>query len=142
MGDIIFISNVKWEYGFQENKDENSRYRHYGIDVGDNKVIHFLNYDFLGNKVDKVVISSKDEFSRGFKIKKCFKTSYKYSNEEIVQRAYKTLSSGFGTYDSVNNNCEHFVRYCVTGEKDNHNMFNDINKNKILTILHKEQLHI
>lgn len=127
MGDIIFISNIKWEYGFQENMDENNTFRHYGIDVGDNKVIHFLNYDLLGNKVDKVVISTKDEFSRGFKIKKCFKTSYKYTNDEIVQRAYKILSSGFGKYDSLNNNCEHFVRYCVTGMKTVTNSYiNDI----------------
>ena len=36
---------------------------------------------------------------------------------QIVQNALSGLSSGFGSYDQISNNSEHFARWCETGIK-------------------------
>ncbi|CAM0958821.1 unnamed protein product [Alopecurus aequalis] len=36
-------------------------------------------------------------------------------DEEVVRRANGLLSTGFGCYNMVKNNCEHFAIYCKTG---------------------------
>jgi hypothetical protein len=35
-------------------------------------------------------------------------------DEEVVRLAYNLLSTGFGKYDLVKNNCEHFATHCKT----------------------------
>ncbi|KAF7848699.1 hypothetical protein BT93_L1726 [Corymbia citriodora subsp. variegata] len=48
----------------------------------------------------------------------CSTRSRDKSPEEVVDIANELLeSSGFGDYDVVTNNCEHFVTYCRTGER-------------------------
>jgi len=37
-------------------------------------------------------------------------------DEEVVRCAYDLLRTGFGKYDLVKNNCEHFATYCKTGK--------------------------
>lgn len=122
LGDIIYVSNEHWNFGFQEYKDSNNRYRHYGIDIGNNKVVHFVNYNNEGKLISDVLISSIDDFKSMGLIKKCYRTSYKFSKYEIINRALECVKNNFGKYNVYDNNCEHFVRWCVSGEK----YYNDI----------------
>ena len=89
-------------------------YRHYGIGIGNSEVIHF-NDDSLVS--EKIIKSSLDEFSQGAEIKKCFRVSYKYPAEEIVERANAELDTDFGSYDFLKNNCEHFTSWCASGKR-------------------------
>ncbi|GLJ15519.1 hypothetical protein SUGI_0254910 [Cryptomeria japonica] len=43
------------------------------------------------------------------------KTHTSDSPEIVIQRARKLLEQGFGKYDTVSNNCEHFALYCKIG---------------------------
>lgn len=40
------------------------------------------------------------------------------SREVAVSRAYRSIEDGFGRYDLLTNNCEHFARWCVSGRKE------------------------
>lgn len=124
LGDIIYVSSDKWQFGFQEYKDTNNKYRHYGIDVGNNEVVHFVNYNKEGYLISKVLISSLDDFKGMGILGKCYRTSYEFSKYEIINRALKCVTNNFEKYNPYNNNCEHFVRWCVTGKK----YYNDINR--------------
>ena len=98
-------------------------YRHYGIDLGDDKVIHFSN-DHGVNPDDAIIsIVNKREFSKGGKIEKCYRVSYKYEPEEIITRAMSKLGSNFGGYDVIYNNCEHFTSWCANGKKVSNQVF-------------------
>jgi len=55
----------------------------------------------------------------GFLLKKrgsCSTIPCTRSSEQVVEAAYELLrSDGFGQYDLISNNCEHFATYCKTG---------------------------
>jgi len=89
-------------------------YRHYGIGIGNSEVIHFSDDSLI---TEKIVKSSLDEFSKGAEIKECFRVSYKYPAEEIVDRANAELDTDFGGYDFLKNNCEHFTSWCASGKR-------------------------
>jgi Lecithin retinol acyltransferase len=56
-------------------------YRHYGIGVGDRRVIHF-DGDTEDNA--RVVETSLDSFSAGNSINICYRVSPKYSREDMM----------------------------------------------------------
>lgn len=94
-GDHIYIY-LKHESGFT--------FTHHGIYIGNKEVIHYWN-----NKVRK---STKNKFGCGKNIyikkhKKC------YSSPRVVKRAQRRL--GETKYNLIFNNCEHFARWCKTG---------------------------
>jgi hypothetical protein len=93
------------------------RYHHHGIDVGQNKVIHFTGEP--GKKKDaSIQETSLEEFLNGRKIE-IVQYSECFSPEETVRIA-KGIAKKFlikSKYNLVWNNCEHFARYCKTGDK-------------------------
>jgi hypothetical protein len=89
------------------------RYYHHGIDIGKNRVIHFTGEP--GRKKDaSIEETSLEEFLNGGKIK-IVKYSECFNPQETVEIAKKFLSES--GYNLFWNNCEHFARYCKTGEK-------------------------
>ena len=85
-------------------------YNHHGIYLGGGMVIDFLD---CGVRIVKL-----DEFSEG---KTCRKVSSKrkFSRTHVCLRAFSFFigENDFGDYNSVINNCEHFVNLCVTGNR-------------------------
>jgi hypothetical protein len=88
-------------------------YWHHGIDVGDGTVIHAAGEPGL-RKIGAIVrCTSMREFLRGGS-PQCVTAFRSLSADEIVARAQDAL--GRGGYSLFFNNCEHFARWCQTGE--------------------------
>lgn len=89
-------------------------YRHYGIDLGNDEVVHFT-----GNlpKDYRITISSKYAFAGGGMVHVDDDIQYFFSKEETVWRALGMVGTDFGGYDFLNNNCEHFTTWCAAGCK-------------------------
>ena len=88
-------------------------HHHDGIDIGDGQVAHFAP-DAEGSKATAFIrVTSFEEFSKGDVV-----TVRTYAGERdpdvIVDRALSRV--GESNYNLVFNNCEHFARWCVTGE--------------------------
>ncbi|MBI0578607.1 lecithin retinol acyltransferase family protein [Neobacillus cucumis] len=88
-------------------------YRHFGVGVGEDHVIHFNGGD---KSTGRIILSSCKEFSGGKTINLSIGTT-DITKSEIVARAYSQLGGDFEGYDLINNNCEHFARWCVFGKK-------------------------
>jgi hypothetical protein len=87
--------------------------RHDGIYLGDGRVIHMTSAQGQGKRGARVQIGTLDEFAVGQPV-----TLRRFANadnpEVIITRAMSRL--GEGRYNLVFNNCQHFARWCVTGE--------------------------
>lgn len=92
-------------------------YHHFGVQVSNNQVIHFVGSSYLTRKNSKIEITSLEGFSRNGEVTVVNSYQKKFSNDEIVKRAYSKLETDFGVYSVVENNCEHFATWCVTGKK-------------------------
>lgn len=88
-------------------------YWHHGIDMGDGTVIHAAGEPGR-RKIGAIVRSaSMDEFLRGsWPVR--VRSDRSLPPEQIVERARQAL--GRGGYSLFFNNCEHFARWCQTGE--------------------------
>ncbi|WP_288841906.1 lecithin retinol acyltransferase family protein [uncultured Deefgea sp.] len=88
-------------------------YSHHGLYIGRNKVIHYAGSSFDESGSGTVEITSVDEFCQG----NGFTTqTYPYrlfSREESVERAKSRLGEAW--YNTLLNNCEHFVTWCILG---------------------------
>ncbi len=102
-GDIIGVSKEFMGY----------KYEHYGVYIGDNKVIHFC------SSTGKVKDTEIQETAMGsyFKTGEYFilniNSPLKLTPEEVVSRAKTRI--GEKNYDLLQNNCEHFALWCKTG---------------------------
>jgi hypothetical protein len=86
-------------------------YTHHGIDLGEGAVIHFSG-EPTGSKLTACVMhSTLEEFADGGEVK-IRPYAKRLDAEETVQRAESRL--GECGYNVLNNNCEHFARWCVT----------------------------
>jgi len=94
-----------------------TKYSHYGIDLGSGKVIHFLGYSIWERQDSVITITSMEEFAKDGEVKVLRNIPNKFSHEEIVERAMSTLSTNFGGYSILENNCEHFAIWCATGSR-------------------------
>lgn len=94
VGDQLFVQRVN--------------YTHHGLYYGNGEVIHYLQ--------EGVTIDSLETFADGSVIRK--KTNLQsptnYPSTEIIDRAISRL--GESSYNVVTNNCEHFCRWCRSGE--------------------------
>lgn len=123
-GDVIYVSRYKIPASaLVYLRAGDGLYRHYGVDVGDGKVIHFRNYSGQSKNSASIILTSKSEFSNGDYIENSFITQYLYDEDEIVERAYSKLGSSFGGYDLVDNNCEHFANWCASGKRTSSQVF-------------------
>ena len=109
-------------------------YFHYGVYVGDNRVVHFCST--TRNELDAasadIVETSLSEFSKGDIVLEDTQEKPVFNREEIVRRARKSIGTKLGTYNLLSNNCEHFANWCRCGRsvstqvRDVDNIFNDI----------------
>ncbi|MEM7454931.1 MAG: lecithin retinol acyltransferase family protein [Planctomycetota bacterium] len=100
-------------------------YYHHGLDVGDGTVIHFGRglADIENARVEKV---ARELFSKDRPIE-VVSAAAEFSADEIVRRAESCLGqSGYNLFD---NNCEHFVNWCRTGQASS----SQIDKGETLT---------
>ncbi len=90
-------------------------YWHHGIDIGDDSVVHYRGV--ISEKENaKVIKTSLEDFLLGAKLEIVeYNLDQCYPPEAVVSRALSKL--GETKYSLVSNNCEHFARWCKTGEK-------------------------
>jgi hypothetical protein len=107
IGSILFVDN--YFAGL-------NTYQHYGVYIGDGKVIHFAPLEGQEISARNGVIheTALDKFLDGRALQVEINVEKKYSDNVIIQRARSRL--GEKGYDLIANNCEHFARWCVTGE--------------------------
>ncbi|MGK7923484.1 MAG: lecithin retinol acyltransferase family protein [Trichodesmium sp.] len=87
-------------------------FKHYGIDCGET-VIHYADF----GKYHQIVCEPWNIFLKGGNYEYEYNKNYQgicYAPEVIIQRAKSRL--GERKYHLLTNNCEHFVRWCKTGE--------------------------
>jgi hypothetical protein len=87
-------------------------YYHHGIDLGDGYVIHRAASDGEGKADARVFRTTLTEFAGGGQVEICMYAAA--DPETTVARAESRL--GELGYNLVFDNCEHFARWCVTGE--------------------------
>jgi hypothetical protein len=93
-------------------------YKHYGIYIDDKHVVHF-------SPKSGFEISAKDALIRETSLADFLKddlcfieqvSGASFSPDETVKRARSLIGKQKGEYDLVFFNCEHFARWCKTGE--------------------------
>ena len=86
-------------------------YWHHGIDCGEGRVIHYTGEPFCREQgiVERTDLES---FARGGRVE-IVKYTHCVSPEIVVRRAESRLNES--CYDLLDNNCEHFARWCKTG---------------------------
>lgn len=107
-GDIVFVDRVF--------------YKHYGVYIGNNSVVHFSGGDDGELSASKACIlkTSLEKFSKGEKVQIENRKNQQYksfSQKETVMRAVNAIGSEKGKYSLIWNNCEHFANWCKYGEK-------------------------
>ena len=93
---------------------------HHAIYIGDNKIVHFKRgYNF--NKFNSII--ELDKFENFIETAKKIQQKVIIVNEkdslpsdEIVKRSLNFI--GKKNYNLITNNCEHLVRYCITGQSE------------------------
>ena len=109
-GDIIFVHRSPLHI--------KNLYKHYGIYIGNNKVVHFTALGCsreTNAKLAYIQETSLEQFINGglYEIERF--TFNVFSKTEIVNRAKQSIGKGIGTYSLIFNNCEHFAKWCATG---------------------------
>jgi len=105
-------------------------YKHYGIDIGDELVIHFRCESILAMKEAKVIVTSFEDFTRDGIVQTDQRLVPVFNPDQIVERAYSRLEPGFDVYHPKYNNCEHFSTWCTTGERSSQqDLVRDVWKN-------------
>ncbi|MBQ7168742.1 MAG: lecithin retinol acyltransferase family protein [Synergistaceae bacterium] len=93
-------------------------YAHYGVYVGNGRVIHYTDEgggDFKG-KVQETSLATFLDGADGYFVCELDPDDYEqiYSPEDTVKRAREKL--GEEDYNFFTHNCEHFAVWCKTGE--------------------------
>ncbi len=91
-------------------------YKHYGVDIGEEKIIHFYCSSVLKIHQASILTCSVEEFSKDGLLQ-IDEVSLEFSPEEIARRAEAQLGSDFDGYQIKHNNCEHFAMWCATGRR-------------------------
>lgn len=127
-GDIIYVERlplgVKASINSRTNPDSCFldrlifrflTYKHYGVDVGNNKIVHFHCPSIVKIHQSHVSSCSPQEFAKDGIIEIDNPIIRGFSSEEIANRAESMLHSDFDGYRIKHNNCEHFSMWCATG---------------------------
>ncbi len=109
-GDVIYAR--RWKLGI-------ITYRHFGVYIGDGKVVNYQGEPGDENNTEKamIVISTLEEFANGDKVKADKLRKDAFSADETVRRALSFVGKGKGEYSLIFNNCEHFANFCKYGKK-------------------------
>ena len=93
-------------------------YKHYGVFIGGNKVTHFA--PLGGNEISMengiIHETTLENFLKGRALHVDLEVIPAFSEQEIVKRAMSKV--GEKGYNLINNNCEHYARWCVTGNSE------------------------
>ena len=92
-------------------------YYHFGIAISDDRVVHFsaIDQDVSDKKNMMIIETSLKDFLKGDVLEVEQPYSSPFSRDEVVKRAKKHVKSHQFRrkyYSVVDNNCEHFARYC------------------------------
>jgi HRAS-like suppressor 3 len=127
IGSILFVDN--YFAGL-------STYQHYGVYIGNGNVIHFAPAEGKEISIENGIIheTTLEKFLNGRALQTDTNIEKKFPEDEIVMRARSRINEK--GYDLLLNNCEHFARWCVTGESISYQVINSPQKieNTILTI--------
>jgi hypothetical protein len=131
IGSILFVDN--YFVGL-------NAYQHYGVYIGNKKVIHFapLEGQEISMKNGIIHETTLEKFLNGRALQIDTQNEKKFSDNEIINRARSRL--GEKGYDLVINNCEHFARWCVTGEHVSYQVNNFPEKANDAILTAKENL--
>lgn len=93
-------------------------YFHYGVYVGDGRVVHFSSTG--DNELDAasadIVETSLEQFAKDDPVSVDMSGKTMYCREEVVRRARAAIGTKLGTYNLLSNNCEHFANWCRCGQ--------------------------
>jgi len=92
-------------------------FTHFGIEVEDNMVIHYVIPSIRRNKECAIELITMEGFLKDGTKEIVQNIQYAFPREEIVQRAYSKLGDSNGRYNILTNNCEHFALWCATDTK-------------------------
>ena len=97
-------------------------YFHFGVYVGDGRVVHFCSTgsNELDPQTADIQETSYERFSKGNKVTADKMEQATYEPDEIVQRARSMIGTKLGTYNLLSNNCEHFANWCRCGKLVSH----------------------
>lgn len=130
IGSVLFVDN--YFAGL-------NTYQHYGVYIGNGKVIHFAPLEGQEISMENGIIheTTLEKFLNERALKIDMNIEKIFSENEIVQRARSRL--GEKGYNLFTNNCEHFARWCVTGESVSYQIDNLPQKvdNTFLTVKEK-----
>ena len=87
-----------------------SGYFHHGIYVGNSVVIEFTN----DSKVRPITYDKFRVTSEVYRVP--YESHQCYTREEVVGRAHLYVAKGYGKYNLLENNCEHFAFFIKTGK--------------------------
>ncbi|MCB1683597.1 MAG: lecithin retinol acyltransferase family protein [Pseudomonadales bacterium] len=89
------------------------RYVHHGIYAGSGRVVHYagLCHSLRPLPVEEV---SLEVFTCGQALAQLPGQAARFQPQEVVNRARSRV--GENAYDLLNNNCEHFCHWCITGQ--------------------------
>ena len=112
-------------------------YKHYGVYIGHNSVIHFAGPK--GHETDAsmadITKTSLEDFLRGDLLEIQDDDGREpLPKREIIRRARSKLYSCKGDYNLLFNNCEHFANWCRYDEHTSRQVEAGINMAKILLV--------
>jgi hypothetical protein len=128
-GDIIYV--VRKPLGFKSFEVRRSScsgkldqliartltYRHYGIEVEDGNVIHFICESIHYIHEGMIKKTTMEDFLKDGVKRIDYDIPYKFSRDHVVKRAYSRLNTKFDGYSIYHNNCEHFAAWCANGSR-------------------------
>lgn len=120
-GDIIGVSGNFMGY----------KYEHYGIYIGNNKVIHFCSNTGKAEDTKIQETNMGAYFKNGEYFVLNVASTSKFTPEDTVKRAKERL--GFKSYDLLQNNCEHFALWCKTDNCESYQI-NNLSQDQIVQI--------
>ena len=94
-------------------------YKHYGVYVGNDTVVHFYGGEGFELSAKRACIrkTSLENFRKNDEIQIETRCCESYSRKETVMRALGAVGTEKGKYALPWNNCEHFANWCRYGEK-------------------------
>lgn len=94
-------------------------YKHYGVYVGNNTVVHFSGGYGHELSAHRACIrkTTLENFSKDGEVQIETKCAESYSRKDTVMRALNAVGSEKGKYALPWNNCEHFANWCRYGKK-------------------------
>ena len=128
IGDIVYVERKPlWFGNIQHRLNPQSTwldkliarvvlYRHYGVEIEENEIIHFYCTSIFNLQAAKIQITTKEDFLKNdgaLEVESI--ESAIYDKWQVAQRAKTMLNTSFDGYHINKNNCEHFALWCATG---------------------------